>query len=240
MKTLKQQQEQSRLGQILVKKNLISHAQLSQAMYHQASTGKRLGDILTEWDLVNHQHVQAALGAQRKLRIAASLVTAMLAPLQFAHAATPVPATEATQHDASVQPKRMAMAALSDADLDAVSAQGLNDQLLEIVAKGDSNKDGVEVLGTIAKAMNPIWGALWGALSSDMKMKGVVYDAHRSMAMANADGSITLGLPRSIAEISFTNIRPVAKGSVGGPSMGSITLRDIQFNNTKITLSLRP
>ena len=60
------------------------------------------------------------------------------------------------------------------------------------------------------------------------------------MAMVNANGSITLGLPRSIKEISFTNIRPVAAGSVGGPSMGSIALRDIQFNNTKITLSLRP
>ena len=236
MKTLKKQQEQSRLGQILVQKNLISHEQLSQAMYHQASTGKRLGDILTEWDPINHQHVQAALGAQRKLRIAASLVTAMLAPLQYAYAANPVPATEATQQDSNALPKKAKMAALTDADLDAVSAQGLNDELLEIVAKGDSNKDGVAMLGTIAKVMNPIWGAL----SSDMKMKGVVYDAQRSMARANADGSITLGLPRSIAEISFTNIRPVAAGSIGGPSMGSLTLRDIQFNNTKITLSLRP
>lgn len=236
MKTLNKQHEQSRLGQILVKKNLISHEQLSQAMYHQASTGKRLGDILTEWDLINHQHVQAALGAQRKLRIAASIVTAMLAPLQYTYAASPVPATEATQQDASTQPKKMQMAALTDDDLDAVSAQGLNDDLLEIVAKGESNKDGVKVLGTIAKAINPIWGAL----SYDMKIKGVVYDPQRSMAMANADGSITLGLPRSIAEINITNIRPVATGSVGGPSMGSITLRDIQFNNTKITLALRP
>ena len=57
MKTLKKHQEQSRLGQILVQKNLISHAQLSQAIDHQATTGKRLGDILTEWDLINHQHV---------------------------------------------------------------------------------------------------------------------------------------------------------------------------------------
>ena len=236
MKILNKQQEQSRLGQILVKRNLISHEQLSQAMYHQASTGKRLGEILTEWDLINHQHVQAALGAQRKLRIAASLVTAMLAPLQYAHAAAPVPATEATQQDASVQPEKMKMAALSDADLDAVSAQGLNDELLEIVHKGNKNQDGVAILGTLAKVMNPIWGAL----SSDMQMKGIVYDAHRAMAMPNTDGSITLNLPRSIAEISFTNIRPVAAGSVGGPSMGSITLRDIQFNNTKITLALRP
>lgn len=236
MKTLNKQQEQSRLGQILVQKNLISREQLSQAMYHQASTGKRLGDILTEWDLVNHQHVQAALGAQRKLRIAASLVTAMLAPLQYSYAATPAPTTEASQHEAGVPTKKMQMAALSDADLDAVSAQGLNDELLQIVHNGDKNKDGVAILGSIAKVMNPIWGAL----SSDMQMKGVVYDTHRSMSMANADGSINLVLPRSIAEISFTNIRPVAPGSIGGPSMGSITLRDIQFNNTKITLSLRP
>lgn len=235
MKTLNKQQEQSRLGQILVKKNLISDAQLRQAMHHQATTGMRLGDILTEWNIINHQHVQAALGAQRKLRIAASLVTAMLAPLQYAHATNPVPATEASLQDTSLSATKK-MAAMTDADLDAVSAQGLNDQLLEIVAKGKSNQDGLQVLGTIAKVMNPIFGAL----DYDLRMKGIVYDAHRTMSMPNADGSITLSLPRSIAEVSFNNIRPVAAGSIGGPSMGSITLRDIQFNNTKITLSLRP
>ena len=125
-------QQQSRLGQILVKKNLISQEQLSQAISHQNRTGKRLGDILTDWNLISHQHVQNALGVQRKLRIAASIVTAMLAPLH-AYASTPVPHAVITQSDAVQQPASK-MVAMSEADLDGVSAQGLNEQLLEIVS----------------------------------------------------------------------------------------------------------
>lgn len=227
-------QQQSRLGQILVKKNLISQEQLSHAITYQNSTGKRLGDILTDWDLISHHHVQSALGVQRKLRIAASIVTAMLAPLH-AYASTPVPNTLVTQSDTAQKPASTMMA-MSDADLDGVSAQGLNDKLLEIVADAGRSKDGAEVLGTIAKVFNP----LLGFLDSDTTIRGVVYDPTRSKAVLNANGSITLPMPVSIAEVRIANIRPVAVGGVGGPSMGTITLRDIQFNNTKVTLSLHP
>lgn len=234
MKTLKQQQEQSRLGQILVQKNLISHEQLSQAINHQARTGKRLGDILTEWDVITKQHVQIALGTQRKLRIAASLVTAMLAPFH-AYAAAPAPTALASQHDTAEKP-RSAMVTMSESDLDGVSAQGLSDQLLEIVAKQPTDKDsGTAVLGTLVKAMNPILGFL----DADTTVKGVVYDHQRSMATINSNGSITLGMPVSIREVSFNNIRPLG-ASANNPSFGSVTMRDVQFNNTKITLSLHP
>lgn len=227
-------QQQSRLGQILVKKNLISQEQLSQAISHQNRTGKRLGDILTDWDLISHQHVQNALGVQRKLRIAASIVTAMLAPLH-AYASTPVPHAMITQNDAVQQPASK-MVAMSEADLDGVSAQGLNEQLLEIVSDAGKTKDGAEVLGTIAKVFNP----LLGFLDSDTTISGVVYDPARSKAVINPNGSITLPMPVSIAEVKIANIRPVAVGGVGGPSMGTITLSNIQFNNTKVTLSLHP
>jgi hypothetical protein len=227
-------QQQSRLGQILVKKNLISQEQLSQAISHQNRTGKRLGDILTDWNLISHQHVQNALGVQRKLRIAASIVTAMLAPLH-AYASTPVPHAVITQNDAVQQPASK-MVAMSEADLDGVSAQGLNEQLLEIVSDAGKTKDGAEVLGTIAKVFNP----LLGFLNSDTTISGVVYDPARSKAIINPNGSITLPMPVSIAEVRIANIRPVAVGGVGGPSMGTITLSDIRFNNTKVTLSLHP
>lgn len=234
MKTLKQQQEQSRLGQILVQKNLISDAQLSLAISHQARTGKRLGDILTEWDVITKQHVQIALGTQRKLRIAASLVAAMLAPLH-AYAATPVPTAQSSQHS-TVEKPRGAMVAMSESDMDGVSAQGLSDQLLEIVANQPTDKDsGTATMGTLVKAMNPVLGFL----DADTTVKGVVYDPQRSMATINPNGSVTLGMPVSIREISFNNIRPLGS-SASGPSFGSVTMRDVQFNNTKITLSLHP
>lgn len=230
-----QNQQQSRLGQILVKKKLISDEQLKKAIARQASTGERLGDILTEWNVVTNQHIQAALRAQRNLRLAASLVTAMMAPLQ-AYAAAPVPTTQSTQTDTAEKPKKT-MTAMSDADMDIVSAQGLNNELLEIISKDHTEKGGgVEVLGKMAKLMNP----LLAFLEADTSMKDVVYDPDKAAAVLNPDGSITLSLPSSIGEISFKNIRPVAAGSIGGPSMGSITLRDIQFNNTKITISHHP
>lgn len=235
MEWFSQNQQQSRLGQILVKKKLISDEQLKKAIARQASTGERLGDILTEWNVVTNQHIQAALRAQRNLRLAASLVTAMMAPLQ-AYAATPVPVTQSTQHDTAEKPKK-AMTAMTDADMDGVSAQGLNNELLEIVTRDHTGKgDGVEVLGKMAKLMNP----LLAFLEADTSMRDVVYDPATAAAVLNPDGSITLSLPSSIGEISFKNIRPVAAGSIGGPSMGSITLRDIQFNNTKITISHHP
>lgn len=235
MEWFSQNQQQSRLGQILVKKKLISDEQLKQAIVRQASTGERLGDILTEWNVVTSQHIQTALRAQRNLRLAASLVTAMMAPLQ-AYAAAPEPVTHSAQHDTAEQPKK-GMVAMTDADMDDVSAQGLHNELLEIVTKNHTEKGGgVEVLGKMAKLMNP----LLAFLEADTSMKDVVYDPAKVAAVVNADGSITLSLPSSIGEISFKNIRPVAAGSIGGPSMGSITLRDIQFNDTKITLTHRP
>ncbi len=141
MEWFSQNQQQSRLGQILVKKKLISDEQLKKAIARQASTGERLGDILTDWNVVTNQHIQAALRAQRNLRLAASLVTAMLAPLQaYAASPTAVPVTQSTQTDTAAQPKK-GMAAMSDADMDGVSAQGLNNELLELVTKDHTGFD---------------------------------------------------------------------------------------------------
>ena len=220
MEWFSQNQQQSRLGQILVKKKLISDEQLKKAIARQASTGERLGDILTEWNVVTNQHIQTALRAQRNLRLAASLVTAMMAPLQaYAAAPTAVPVTQSTQNDTAETPKKT-MTAMTEADMDGVSAQGLNNELLEIISKDHTEKGGgVEVLGKMAKLFNP----LLAFLEADTSMKDVVYDPAKAAAVVNPDGSITLSLPSSIGELSFKNIRPVAAGSVGGPSMGSIT-----------------
>ena len=235
MEWFTQNKNQSRLGQILVKKKLISDAQLQDAIRRQSSTGERLGDILTAWNVVSGQHIEAALRAQRNLRLAASVVTAMLAPLQ-AYAATPAPAVESTQFENAPTPRK-GLVAMDESAMDGVSAQGLQQDLLDLVDKRSSTqKSGAEVLGTMAQLMNPILGFL----ESDMSIKDVVYDPKKAMATPNPDGSITLSMPSSIGEISFKNIRPVAVGGVGGPSMGSITLSNIQFNDTKVTVYHRP
>ena len=169
MEWFTQNKNQSRLGQILVKKKLISDAQLQDAISRQSRTGERLGDILTAWNVVTGQHIEAALRAQRNLRLAASVVTAMLAPLQ-AYAATPAPAVESSQFENAPTPRK-GLVAMDESAMDGVSAQGLQQDLLDLVDKGSSTqKSGAEVLGTMAKLMNPILGFL----ESDMSIKDVV------------------------------------------------------------------
>ena len=70
-------QQNSRLGQILLNKGLISADQLAQAIQLQASSHKRLGEILIEQGLVSERQLSKALKKQSSLRVAATLVAAL-------------------------------------------------------------------------------------------------------------------------------------------------------------------
>src|SRR3954471_14679814 len=95
---LKQSHQKSLLGQLLVQQKLISEEQLAAAIAHQRQTGQRLGDILAEWNLLAQHHVQDALRKQRSLRMATTLATMLLGPLEaFAAAPAPVPQITQTQ-----------------------------------------------------------------------------------------------------------------------------------------------
>lgn len=224
---LKNYQARTQLGQILVKKNLISAEQLAKAIDHQARTGKRLGDILAEWGVITQQHVTAALRTQRNFRLAAAMAAALLAPLQT-HAVTPVASAYLAQR-LTEQSKQSNLVPLTDEDLDGISAQGLDRTLLELISRHAKGNDGKVVLGDLAKLMVPVLGFL----DADKSMKDVVYDAEKASAVVHPDGSITLRLPSSIGELTFNNIRP--RGA-DGPSFGSVTLSRIEFNNSTITL----
>ena len=54
-------QQNSRLGQILLNKGLISADQLAHAIQLQASSHKRLGEILIELGLVSDRQLSKAL-----------------------------------------------------------------------------------------------------------------------------------------------------------------------------------
>jgi hypothetical protein len=221
MAWFKQDHNKALLGQLLVKQKLISQEQLARAIEHQRATGQRLGDIFAEWNLVTQQHVQEALRRQRHLRMAAAVVTALLAPLE-SYAAAALPAVAVTAP--LMQP-------LTEEELGAASAQGLNEELVQHV-KQQINSNGVEVIGDLAKALNPVLGFL----ESDTSMKNVVYDPAKAAATIAKDGSLTLNLPTSIGEISFQNIR--VRGS-DGPSFGSISIKGIDLTGTVISLAFR-
>lgn len=224
-------QSKSQIGQLLVKKRLISEEQLARAIERQRGTGQRLGDILAEWNLVTHKHVQEALRKQRQVRMAAAIVTAMLAPLET-YAVEALPAIAA---GASMLPTRPGGAgglrALSEDELGDTSAQGLDQELL-LQVREQGKQRSLGVTGDVVKLLNPVLGFL----QSDVSMKDVVYDPTMAAAAINRDGSLTLRLPSSIGEISFQNIR--VKGS-DGPSFGSIAIKGIDLSGTTVTLALK-
>lgn len=222
---LKRSYEQSLLGQVLIKQQLISEEQLAQAIDQQSKTGQRLGDIFAEWNILTHKHVQDALHSQRRLRMTATIVTALLGPLETFAAAPPLPATQ-TAMAANAQG---GLRAMSEEDLGHTSAQGLSEGLTKRLSQ--NKDDGLTALGGLAHAFNP----LLGLLQADVTMKDVVYDPANATSLINPDGSITLRMPSTIGELSFQNIR-INGASPDSPSFGSITMRDIDFRGTTVML----
>ncbi|WP_416667273.1 hypothetical protein [Egbenema bharatensis] len=53
-----------KLGELLVKKKLISQEQLNQALERQASMQCRLGEVLIERSLISNDHLASALQEQ--------------------------------------------------------------------------------------------------------------------------------------------------------------------------------
>lgn len=221
-------QKKSMLGQLLVKQKLISEAQLAQAIEQQRSTGQRLGDIFAEWNLITQQHVQDALRKQRNLRLAAAIATSLLAPMET-YAAEALPAIAVTTPVILAQNKA-GMQMLTEDELSGTAAQGLGDDLVSQIRQ-QVKSNGLEVVGDMAKILNPVLGFL----DSDMSMKDVVYDPSKAAATINKDGSMTLSLPTSIGEVNFANLR--VKGS-DGASFGSISIKNIDLTGTVITVGL--
>ena len=226
----KQSHDKSLFGQLLVKQNLISEDQLTKAIDRQRETGQRLGDILAEWNVITQHHVQDALRKQRNLRLAATIATALLNPLETC-AIEPVPVPQIALQTPAVENPN-GLRTMTEEELDRVSAQGLSGTLTNRGGKNSSKGNGVAILGDVAKLLNPVLGVL----EADTTMKDVVYDPTNAAAVINKDGSITLRMPSSIGELSFQNIR--VKGS-DGPSFGSIFIHGIDLTGTTVTLMLR-
>jgi len=211
-------------GQLLVKHKLVTEEQLRKAIEQQRQTGQRLGEIFAEWNLLTHQHVQDILRKQRRVRMAAALIGAIFAPLE-AYAAEAMATAPAATSAASLTP-------LAERELDTVSAQGLDEDLVRQVRE-QLKQNHVEVIGDLGKLVNP----LLGVLDADVSTHNVVYAANRAATTVNPDGSLSLNLPTTIGEINFNNIR--VSGSAGNPSFGSVSIRGIDLTGTVITMALK-
>jgi len=252
MDWLRQNQKKSQLGQLLIKKKLISEDQLNRAIDHQKTTGQRLGDILTEWNLVTARQIEGMLRKQRNVRRIAAIVTAFWAPIQvYAASVAPVPVVQV--QTTTTQQKQSSLRMLNEEELSEIAGQGVLDDTLRnwlnlngsvnINASSIMNQgftaaslssmkqqtSGLQALGNLVTLMDP----LLGLLSAQTSVKDVVFNPASTASMVNPDGSITLSLPSSIGELSFNNIRVMG---TTGPSLGSITINSINLAGTTVTV----
>ena len=221
---------QSRLGQILINKGLITSAQLDAAIKVQLVSHKRLGEVLVEQGLLTERQLNKALKKQTNLRLTATLVAALLSPFQMASADIQRMQLSASISQQEVPP---GMQSLSDSEMSAVNAQGLDSALQGLLLQAEKS-DGISTIQQLAKLVMPALDNL----ESENSMSDVHYDTSKVRPSLNADGSININLPSSIGEMRFDNIR--IKGAPTEQSFGNLHLHDIDLSQASLKISLRP
>ena len=246
MDWLKQSQTRSQLGQLLLKRKLISEDQLTRAIVLQKSTGQLLGDIFTQLGIVSQRQIEGMLRRQRNIRRLATIVTALLAPLQvYAVNAAPAPIGQVQTQT----PKSTALRVLNDEELSEIAAQGILDDALSdwLNLSGSTHSNplrqnltntplsavtrqaaGLEIAGLVT-LVNP----LLALLSAQTTVSDVIYAPANAASVVNRDGSVTLSLPSSIGELSFQNIR-VMGGN--GPTFGTVEIKGVDLTGTTVIL----
>lgn len=220
-------QQHSRLGQILINKGLINRGQLDAAIQLQLTSKKRLGETLIEQGLLTERQLKKALSKQSNLRLAATLIAALLSPFQLASANTSSEQPSAFSQEHAPRGLRP----MSDTEMSGVSAQGLDDVLQGLFAQAGSD-DGLDVVGKLSKLVLPVLSSL----EAETSMKDVQYDTSKLTSVINADGSINVRLPSSVGELRFDNIR--VAGASRGQSFGSISVHDIDLSQASLKISL--
>lgn len=220
-------QQKSRLGQILVNKGLITSQQLDAAIKLQLTSDKRLGEVLIEQGLLSRRQLDRALKKQSNLRLAATLVAALMSPFQMASADI-----QQTPSAISQQHTPMGLRPLSDAEMSDVSAQGLDEVLQGLFVQAEGG-DGIATVKALSRLVMPVLDSL----EAETSMKDVVYDTRHMRSTVNPDGSINVRLPSSIGELRFDNVR--VAGAPQGQSFGSLTLSNIDLSQASLKIALR-
>ncbi|NQD92050.1 hypothetical protein HP532_05215 [Pseudomonas sp. CrR25] len=203
----------SRLGQVLISKGLITSTQLDAAIQIQLRCQKRLGEVLIEQGLLTEKQLGKALKKQGNLRLAATLVAALMSPFQAASADIQ-----------RLQP-------LSDQEMSTISAQGLDDALQGLFMRVESG-DGLGTISQLAKLVMPVLDSL----EAETSLKDVRYDTDRLSSALNPDGSVNVRLPSSIGELRFDNVRVV--GAAREQSFGNLSLHDIDLSHASLKITL--
>lgn len=226
--------DKSRLGRLLVNRGYISEQQLDDALSLQRTTGQRLGEVLVSQGLLTERDLDRTLKHQKRYRYTAAFVAMVVTPLQpmVSFAATTQLANASSDAIAAEQMNafrsKTGLKSLDDDDLAGVSAQGITDDVQNLMqlVDGEQQPDAVKVLKTVTTAFVPVIDALqW-----DSTVEGVVYDTSKPAFEMLEPGKMKLAMPTHIDKISLENIR-VAGASSSDPTFGSIYISDINFSS---------
>ena len=192
------------------------------------SNHKRLGETLIEQGLLSERQLKKALKKQTNLRLAATLVAALLSPFQMASAdiqrMQPPAAMSRQELPKNLRP-------LTDVEMSNVNAQGLNESLEGLFLKAEGG-DGLAAVKQLAKLVMPVLDSL----EAETSMSDVRYETGKTQSTLNPDGSVNLRLPSSIGEVRFDNIRIAPREQ----TFGSVSLQQIDLSQASLKISLRP
>ncbi len=256
--------DKSRLGELLVRKGLISQDQLQKALLTQRETGARLGEILLGLGWLSERQLQRALTRQKSYRYAIAVVAAVSAPLSPLLSAAAATVDEPAAA-ASVLTQRSTLKALDDSSMEQVSGQSglainstlvmkqqsqspqtastttssnssLN-QFVQALTPNTQSNDAVHMAINAVKAVLP--------LQADVQINGMTF-ANGSdtpppttfQQDPNGGLSVNVAVPTHIDSIVFNNIQ-VQGQAPGSPTMGDLAIVGIDMHNTQVKVTMR-
>jgi len=231
-------QQKSRLGLLLIEKGLINRRQLDEALRLQSETNLRLGEVMVRQGWLTHRQLQRALKKQSRYRLIAAISAMLLGPLQPFMGSAHASVEQAPVVSQEELGQRIGMKAMDEEAMGEVTAQGLQngdyDKLVGIINGTVSDQDAGET--SVVAAFESLLPGL--NLLTDYEISDVEYhDPNGPRTTLNADGSLSVQVPKRIGQIAFRNLNVLG---AEGPAMGDLFINDIRLTEgSSITLRFR-
>ena len=231
-------QQKSRLGLLLIEKGLINRRQLDEALGLQSETNLRLGEVMVRQGWLTHRQLQRALKKQSRYRLIAAISAMLLGPLQPFMGSAHASVEQAPVVSQEELGQRIGMKAMDEESMGEVTAQGLQngdyDKLVGIINGTVSDQDAGET--SVVAAFESLLPGL--NLLTDYEISDVEYhDPNGPRTTLNADGSLSVQVPKRIGQIAFRNLNVLG---AEGPAMGDLFINDIRLTEgSSITLRFR-
>lgn len=223
--------QKSRLGSLLIRKGLITQAQLDSALKLQITSGLRLGEALIEQGILTERQLQRALKKQSRHRLWAAIMAVVLGPMSFGAFASQSNTSTEDSPSTSQMSQYQGLKALDDLELSSIDGQGfqsaqdaLNALINQAQGSDTVDTDKLGALDELAALLNPIASVL----DADISVKGVKQNTSKQTRI-HSDGSIELALPSEIKEIAFRNLR--VKGDQSGSTFGDVIVSNVRFSD---------